>query len=195
MNKEVIAHCPKCDAAEIGGYDTLVAIADVVFVREGDGTITEDYTGGSEVVWDTQEAFNKAKPFHCGNCGELFALSELRFVEEGEPRYVVPARMPSRDDLTIAYLAMGAKAALMRHNGLPEGYCGGEIEFIGAVTEHAKLLDEAFLTHFGGQGFPGVYAYEIVEPFGEAWAEAMYTSPQEFNAIATLDRLLAEVKR
>lgn len=77
------------------------------------------------------------------------------------------------DELTIAFLAMGAKTALDKRGGLGEDQVDvfeGEIGFIRAVIDHAPMLDEEWRR--ASERFHGVFAYEIAEPFGEECAEA-----------------------
>ena len=75
------------------------------------------------------------------------------------------------DELTIAYLAMGAKTALDKRNGLGDRVdeFEGELGFISSVISFAPMLDAEF--ERARERFCGVFAYEIAEPFGERCAE------------------------
>lgn len=90
------------------------------------------------------------------------------------------------DELTIAFLAMGAKTALDKRGGLGEDQVDvfeGELGFVRAVIDHAPMLDEEWRR--ASARFHGVFAYEIAEPFGEECAEAYLDGRRaEFDAAA-----------
>ena len=73
------------------------------------------------------------------------------------------------DPLDIAYIALGARRALAGspHAGLGLAACEGELGFVQACICHAGLLDRHW--HALADGFPGVWCYEVAEPFGEAF--------------------------
>jgi hypothetical protein len=77
------------------------------------------------------------------------------------------------DDLTIAYLAIGAVTAIKNVYGyLPSEVCdahGGELGFIQAVIGHALMLDRLG----DDRDLNGVFVYEVAEPFGERCAAAL----------------------
>lgn len=72
------------------------------------------------------------------------------------------------DSLDIAYIAIGAKQALEEseatHAAAP---FEGELAYVQTCIDQAELLDRAW------QGcsdvFPGVWCYEVAEPFGLAF--------------------------
>lgn len=87
------------------------------------------------------------------------------------------ASRPVPDDLTIAYVAMGAKAAILAQpeRCLPTAVAdhhGGELGFIQSVIGEAWRLEERAKA-FEDEGFPGVFVYEVAEPFGEQYATAL----------------------
>ena len=76
------------------------------------------------------------------------------------------------DPLDVAYMAIGAHSYL---RAAPEPRCvtngsAGELDMISEVIAFAPLLaalwDEWEAVN-NGEGFPGVWAYEVAEPFGE----------------------------
>jgi hypothetical protein len=73
--------------------------------------------------------------------------------------------------LTIAYMASGVRTALQKHSALPPGY-DAEIELFDACLKHAQLVEDSVPE----EPF-GVFVYEVAEPFGELYVEALYTKP------------------
>lgn len=74
----------------------------------------------------------------------------------------------SIDRLDIAYLAIGAHAALreLPHDDAQRliDTCCGQLGVIGEVLDFAATLDELYHSEF--EGFNGVWAYEVAEPLG-----------------------------
>jgi hypothetical protein len=71
--------------------------------------------------------------------------------------------------MTIAYIAIGAHLALRAFGGrFDPDVWEGEIGYYDAVIQHAEDLDEA-----GEEWGDGVWAYEVAEPFGQAYGEAI----------------------
>lgn len=69
------------------------------------------------------------------------------------------------DYLDIAYIAIGAKQALAAcppSQGV--GPFEGELAYVQACIDYAGLLDREW--EASGKSFPGVWCYEVVEPFG-----------------------------
>lgn len=104
---------------------------------------------------------------------------------------------PLQDELMLcaAYLALGARTRLLLADR--ESYSRaingiGELEFISRAIAYAPQVEGRWqaMSQDERDGFSMVWAYEICEPFGEAYALAMLAG-QEFDAGATLDRLLA----
>ena len=85
------------------------------------------------------------------------------------------------DPLDIAYIALGARRALTAspHAGTGLAACEGELGFVEACICHAGLLDRHW--HAQADGFPGVWCYEVAEPFGEAFGQHLLAggSPAE----------------
>lgn len=69
------------------------------------------------------------------------------------------------DDLTIAYMAIGAKTILQQPQHLHSPRTRGELEYVSDVIKHALLLDR--LADGREENFSGVFLYEAAEPFGE----------------------------
>ncbi|MBN3777012.1 hypothetical protein G3O06_05435 [Burkholderia sp. Ac-20345] len=81
------------------------------------------------------------------------------------------------DALTIAYLAIGARDVLreMRGQGLDVDLDSfrGETGFIDDVVGHALFADRASDWFDANDGHPGVFVYEVAEPFGDSLARSM----------------------
>lgn len=85
------------------------------------------------------------------------------------------------DPLDIAYLALGAGAALEDFwtNAGPDAelpVCGGELEFIRAVIQHAPMLDKIWSQV--KDDYAGVWAYEVAEEVGHSLATRMLATGQ-----------------
>lgn len=84
--------------------------------------------------------------------------------------------MSTIDTLDIAYLAIGAKAALetLEHherNRLTERH-GGELGLIREVIDFAATVDGVYHEELEDE-FGGVWAYDVAEPLGEAMVRHM----------------------
>lgn len=84
---------------------------------------------------------------------------------------------PQVEPLTIAYVAMGAGQAIRACGHLPSEVAdryNGQLGFIEAVIDKAWRLDAVVRAIEANQGgLDGVYVYEVAEPFGERYAEAL----------------------
>lgn len=99
------------------------------------------------------------------------------------------------DALTIAYIALGARTALQQlpnriHDkvtGADIGM-GGELDTIGEAIEHALALDIAADKVCEEGGFGGCFLYEVAEPFGATYIQALADGrqPEVETIIATL---------
>lgn len=78
---------------------------------------------------------------------------------------------PPVDMLDVAYIALGAKQALIdaADDVGDSGADGGELEYVQACIDHAPLLDQVWREVVGT--FPGVWCYEVAEPFGYAFGQ------------------------
>lgn len=64
----VCRHCGG-DSSDIVGADTAMVKAGIArFVRDDEGKITPEWSGSSEVLWETQSAEHRNKPYYCDNC-------------------------------------------------------------------------------------------------------------------------------
>ncbi|HFL2038786.1 TPA: hypothetical protein ACXIGC_000148 [Stenotrophomonas maltophilia] len=75
------------------------------------------------------------------------------------------------DALDIAYIAIGAKQAL---KDSPAGDSAisrfeGELSYVQACIDQAGLLDRVWQEYEGI--FPGVWCYEVAEPFGYSFGK------------------------
>lgn len=88
-----------------------------------------------------------------------------------------PAQSDTRttaDAQTVAYIAIGAHAAIRVRGSLPTSTCDafqGEESFIDECIRHALMLDR--MADALPDGCFGVFCYEIAEPFGERYAREL----------------------
>ena len=99
----------------------------------------------------------------------------------------------THDPLTIAYLALGAKAALtaLQYENPRVDYCdrmGGELAYISRVIEHADMLDALA----DDVDLNGVFVYEVAEPFGEGFGRH-FLSGEDFDVKAAARELIASI--
>lgn len=82
-----------------------------------------------------------------------------------------------------AYIAIGADKAYEQGMG---ALGQGHIEYIDQCTQHAELLEQLFDEFHDKHGdCPGVYAYEVCEPFGIEYGGALLLGKKpDANAIA-----------
>ena len=67
------------------------------------------------------------------------------------------------DPLDLAFMAIGVDAAFREST---MDYEGGELELVSEVLAYQPLLDAHYQAFFGVEGFPGCWAYEVAEEFG-----------------------------
>ena len=81
------------------------------------------------------------------------------------------------DDLTIAYMGMGFSAYChsyhKKHNAFPD-FCG-QLEAVSEVIQHALLADRVADYFDRFEGHPGVFVYEVAEPFGLELAAMLHS--------------------
>jgi hypothetical protein len=106
----------------------------------------------------------------------------------------VATRYNAGDAQTIAYVAMGAHAAILSQPGsaLPTRVCDryeGEAAFIDHVIQHAVTLD--YEADKRDNDLTVMFAYEIAEPFGKRYALALINGTGE-SAADIIAELFAE---
>lgn len=69
------------------------------------------------------------------------------------------------DPLDLAFMAIGVDAAF--RDPTTGDYDGGQLELVGEVLAYQPVLDAHYQAFFNPDGFPGCWAYEVAEPFGE----------------------------
>lgn len=75
--------CP-CGGTDIVGYDHILASGLFAgWERNALGEIEPIEAGESKIHWDTQQAWDAARPYQCNDCGDLLATKDL-VVEEIE---------------------------------------------------------------------------------------------------------------
>ncbi len=76
------------------------------------------------------------------------------------------------DQLDVAYIAIGAKQALDK-SGAPYAKVPfqGELGYVQVCIDQAELLTRAWRAC--SEVFPGVWCYEVAEPFGVAISQSM----------------------
>jgi hypothetical protein len=104
-----------------------------------------------------------------------------RTAAEGTARRIV-TRYNAGDAQTIAYVAMGAHAAILALRGgvLPNDVCdaySGQMHFINAVIEYAAAMDDE--ADKRDNNLAVVFAYEIAEEFGYRYANALIHGTDE----------------
>ena len=68
-----IAVCPKCGSSRrFSEINTITGLAGVVPEVEADGSVAVEYTGGTDVDWDSQTAV-KRSPYICYDCRARFS--------------------------------------------------------------------------------------------------------------------------
>lgn len=68
------------------------------------------------------------------------------------------------DPLDLAFMAIGVDAAF--RDPTTGNYDGGELELVAEVLAFQPILDAHYQAYFGVEGFPGCWAYEVCEAFG-----------------------------
>ena len=92
------------------------------------------------------------------------------------------------DPLDTAYLAIGAIQAWAWLPDVTRHFDGGQREFVSSVIEHSQLLAQKWGAW--SEEFPGVWAYEVAEVFGER-AGALLLAGDAFNACELADQVIA----
>ena len=80
--------------------------------------------------------------------------------------------------LDAAFIGIGVDAAF--RDPTTGNYDGGELELVVEVLAFGPLLDAHYQTHFGKEGYPGCWLYEITEAFGE-WCARQLMSGAPMN--------------
>ncbi|GAB3513090.1 hypothetical protein [Pseudoxanthomonas daejeonensis] len=83
-----------------------------------------------------------------------------------------------KDPLDVAFIGMGVDTAF--RDPTTGNYQGGQLELVGEVLAFGHLLDTHYETHFRAEGFPGCWAYEVAETFGE-WGARQFMAGQILN--------------
>lgn len=113
------------------------------------------------------------------------------------PVQASPASQPRAEPLTIAYVALGAMAAI---RNMPEGRLpaacadryGGEDGFMEEVVNEAWRLDEAaddIIERCNGLSNP--FAFDYAKPFGERFARELALTPHSADAALIVADLFA----
>ena len=93
------------------------------------------------------------------------------------------------DTLDIAYIAIGAKQALAdseaRHSGIST--FEGELGYVQSCIDQAGVLDRVWQEVEGA--FPGIWCYEVAEPFGYAFGKHL----QRDGSSADAERILRDL--
>lgn len=96
--------------------------------------------------------------------------------------------IPQIDPVDTAYLAIGAMKAWEELPMPPREFEGGQRAFVSEVIGHAQLLANKW--QGCSEEFPGVWAYEVAEEFGER-AGALLLAGEALNAAELVDELIA----
>lgn len=96
--------------------------------------------------------------------------------------------MPANDPIDTAYLAIGAAKAwdAAAAERMPDI---GQLEYVGEIIAFSKLLADKW--DQCGDEYPGVWAYEVAEPFGERMGASLIFG-HKLDPASLLDTLVAE---
>ena len=70
----VTPQCPACNSTSTGRVDVVYGLAEITEIR-ADGTV--DWTGDTEVNWDTQRPAHKVPRLECMDCGHQAPASKF----------------------------------------------------------------------------------------------------------------------
>ena len=97
------------------------------------------------------------------------------------------------DHTDIAYMGIGAATALAELDGrLHDALCeahGGQLGVVGEIVKHAQLLADVYAEQDGQ--FPGVWYYDVAEPFGSRFVEAL-AAGQDVDPAALVRKIVEE---
>ena len=93
------------------------------------------------------------------------------------------------DPLDVAYIAIGAKQALADYDARSDALSAfeGELGYIQACIDHAGMLERVWRE--SAETFPGVWCYEVAEPFGHVYGRHLLAGGSPEDA----ERLLQEI--
>jgi hypothetical protein len=99
------------------------------------------------------------------------------------------------DPLDVAYIAIGARQALAGPLGAHKSTPGfeGELSYVQACIDQAGLLGCAWDEYAGA--FPGVWCYDVAEPFGHAFGKHLQEGGSSTDAAGILGVLIEECMR
>ncbi|MRI40980.1 hypothetical protein CXF96_08115 [Stenotrophomonas sp. Betaine-02u-21] len=94
------------------------------------------------------------------------------------------------DQLDVAYIAIGAKQALDK-SGAPYAKVPfqGELGYVQVCIDQAELLTRAWRAC--SEVFPGVWCYEVAEPFGVAFGKHLLAGGGPESAQSILNGVVA----
>lgn len=133
-----------------------------------------------EFAEEVDDVMEEAFPGEGWGSAVMSAPSEAAHVEHGvnqaDSMWATPQERSQPEPLTIAYLAMGARQALLdlgQHGAVDLDAFNGEIDFIDQVIAHAKFVDHVADWFDENGEHPGAFSYEVVQPMGAAIASQM----------------------
>ncbi|WP_115859973.1 hypothetical protein [Lysobacter silvisoli] len=98
--------------------------------------------------------------------------------------------MEIADPLDLAYMAIGAKQALVEHDDIScRARFEGELDFIQACIDQVGCLDRAWQRQ--NDQFPGVWCYEVAEPFGYGYGAHLLRGGEPARAEEILGGIVA----
>jgi hypothetical protein len=110
------------------------------------------------------------------------------------PQALPPTSRTEPDQLTLSYVAIGAHAAVRAAGRATPAHAldqfEGELGLIGAVAEKALMLDRVADWFDARDGHTGVFSYEVAEPFGTAYANALLSEGAEKDAAEILREVM-----
>ncbi len=97
----IILPCPKCgDTEQLFALDKIEGMAGIQgFERDKDGALEPEYTGDTDMLWDTQRPLYEEAPYYCRGCSSHLAITDGALVVVHEPdvdnpleRFIAAAR-------------------------------------------------------------------------------------------------------
>lgn len=78
--------CPECGSSEhIVGLDTIMATAGIIgWTRNEKGELEPEWSGNTDVDWDSQSADDEDYPYYCTSCGTHLSAAQLEEIRHEE---------------------------------------------------------------------------------------------------------------
>lgn len=78
---DVTPHCPHCGSEYFVTRDMIYAYASIdSWYIDDDGLLCPEFTGDTDVDWNSQRARDTDRPYECVECGRSVAENEMKLV-------------------------------------------------------------------------------------------------------------------